>query len=341
MEFDALKGREPCFASVINWMQKMPARLHFISPMECLEVDQIPEGDLWQYELKLDGYRTIAIKQNGEVDLFSRNGISFNSKFPSVVKRLEESRLKRFMLDGEIVALDEQGRHSFGLLQKIQTTKAHLRFYVFDLLHFDNADLTKSILKKRRRRLEEEFSTLAENIQLSPILVGKAQEVLAHAKKFEFEGVVAKRIDSVYRAAETSNNWQKNKTQRSDDFLIGGYIPGSYGIEQLIVGEKRDGDFYFVESVKNGFVPSTRQRVFESIKGKEIKRCPFVNLPEKKGAHRMDREKMAKVRWMEPRFAAEIAFNERTPGGHLRHSRFLRLRERADVRVESRSPNRC
>jgi ATP-dependent DNA ligase len=70
-------------------MQKMPARLRFIPPMECLEVDHIPEGELWRYELKLDGYRTIAIKQDGKVNLFSRNGNSFNSKFPSVVGMLE------------------------------------------------------------------------------------------------------------------------------------------------------------------------------------------------------------------------------------------------------------
>jgi len=318
-------------------MQKVAAPLRFISPMECLEVDQLPEGGLWQFELKLDGYRTIAIKQNGEVDLFSRNGISFNSKFPSIVKILEESRLKRFIVDGEIVALDEQGRHSFALLQKIKTSKAPLRFYVFDLLHIDNTVLTKTILDKRRTRLEREFFALPEQVQLSPILSGKAHDVLANVKKFEFEGVVAKRVDSIYLAGETSRNWQKNKTQRSDDFLIGGYIPGSYGIDQLIVGEKRDGDFYFVESIKNGFVPSTRQRVFEAIKGEEIKRCPFVNLPEKKGAHRMDRGKMARVRWMQPRIIAEIAFNERTPGGHLRHAKFLRIRDAAICAQKARN----
>ena len=305
--------------------------------MECLEVDQLPQGELWQYELKLDGYRTIAIKQNGEVDLFSRNGKSFNSKFPSIVKILEESRLKRFIVDGEIVALDGQGRHSFALLQNIKTSKAPLRFYAFDLLHIDNAILTKTVLKKRRARLQTEFSAFAEHVQLSPILSGEAHEVLANVKKFEFEGVVAKRIDSIYLPGETSRNWQKNKTQRSDDFLIGGYIPGSYGIEQLIIGEKRDdGDLYFVESIKNGFVPATRQRVFEAIKGREIKKCPFVNLPEKKGAHRMDREEMARVRWMQPRIVAEIAFNERTPAGHLRHGKFLRIRDAAHLRSKGR-----
>jgi len=116
---------------------------------------------------------------NEEVlNLFSRNGNSFNPKFPSIVEMFEKSQLKRFILDGEIVALDEQGRHSFALLQNIKTSDAPLRFYVFDLLHIDNADLTKNILKKRRTRLEEESFALPENVQLSPILSGGAHEVL-------------------------------------------------------------------------------------------------------------------------------------------------------------------
>ena len=309
----------------------MPAPLLFIPPMECMEVDRIPEGDLWQYELKLDGYRTIAIKQDSEVHLFSRNGTSFNSRFPSVVQKLETLRIKRFILDGEIVALDERGRHSFALLQNIKTSQAPLRFYAFDLLHIDNENLTRKILEKRRNRLENEFAGLPEAMQLSPILLGEPRNVLAQVKEFEFEGVVAKRIDSIYLPGQTSGDWQKHKTQRSDDFLIGGYVPGRHGIEELVVGEKRNGDLFFVASIKNGFVPSTRQKAFDAIKGKEIKKCPFVNLPEKKGVHRMDREKMATVRWLRPRIVAEIAFNERTQARHLRHSKFLRLRGPADL----------
>jgi ATP-dependent DNA ligase len=95
------------------------------------------------------------------------------------------------------------------------------------------------------------------------------------------------------------------------------------GVEELVVGEKRDGDFYFVVSIKNGFVLSTRQKVFDAIKGREIEKCPFMNLPEKKGPHRMDREKMATVRWLRLRIVAEIAFNERTNAGHPRHSKFF------------------
>jgi ATP-dependent DNA ligase len=146
--------------------------------------------------------------------------------------------------------------------------------------------------------------------------------------------VVAKRLDSFYLPGKTSDTWQKQKTQRSDDFLVGGYVPGRYGVEELVVGEKREGDLFFVASIKNGFVPSTCQKVFDAIKGKEIEKNPFVNLPEKKGAHRMDREKMATVRWLRPRIVAEIAFNERTQAGHLRHSKFLRLRDPADLRTK-------
>jgi bifunctional non-homologous end joining protein LigD len=172
-------------------MQKMPAPLRFTPPTECLKVDRIPEGELWRYELKLGGYRMIAIKQDSDVQLFSRNGNSFNAKFPSIVQMLETLRIRRFILDGEIVALDERGRHSFGLLQSIKTSKAPLLFYVFDLLHTDKDDLTKRILEKRRRRLESEFSALPKNIQVSPILSGEARRVISHVREFEFEGVVA------------------------------------------------------------------------------------------------------------------------------------------------------
>jgi bifunctional non-homologous end joining protein LigD len=106
----------------------------------------------------------------------------------------------------------------------------------------------------RRKRLEREFTDLHDTLQLSPILSGQAHHVLTHVKDFEFEGVIAKRLDSIYVPGKTSDMWQKLKTQKSEDYLVGGYIPGRYGVEQLVVGEKRDAHFYFIDSVKNGFV---------------------------------------------------------------------------------------
>src|ERR1041385_4013546 len=130
-------------------MQKMRAELRFIEPMECVEVARLPDGADWQYELKLDGYRTVAVKDRGEVSLFSRNGNSFNKQFPAVVDAVERLTAKRFVIDGEVVALDEQGRHSFELLQRSKTTRAPLRFYVFDLLKIGSEDLIASPLSTR------------------------------------------------------------------------------------------------------------------------------------------------------------------------------------------------
>src|SRR5438270_2245325 len=116
-------------------MQKEPAALRFVAPMECKKVERIPEGTDWQYELKLDGYRAIAVKQSGELMLYSRYGNSFNADFPTIVDSLEILRPKRFVIDGEIVGLDEEGRHSFNLLQRSRGKAiAALRFYLFDLL---------------------------------------------------------------------------------------------------------------------------------------------------------------------------------------------------------------
>ncbi|PYK31065.1 MAG: hypothetical protein DME57_05065 [Verrucomicrobia bacterium] len=314
-------------------MQKEPAALRFVAPMECKPVERIPEGEDWQYELKLDGYRAIAVKQSGELMLYSRYGNSFNADFPRVVDALEKLRPKRFVIDGEIVALDEEGRHSFNLLQRSRKKPiATLQFYLFDLIHLDGETLIGVPLAKRRARLEEAFHILPANVQFSPLLHGDAETVLRNVTAFEFEGVVAKRRDSIYAPGKATGSWQKHKTQSSDDFLIGGYIPSADGVDQLIVGEKRDGKLLYVEAIKNGFVPATREQVFEAIKDRQVDKCPFLNLPETKGSRRMDREKMKKVRWVKPAVLAEIAFNERTANGHLRHSRFLRLRDNFDRR---------
>jgi ATP-dependent DNA ligase len=103
-------------------------------------------------------------------------------------------------------------------------------------------------------------------------------------------------------------------------------------VDQLVVGIQKDGALHFADSVKNGFVPTTRRKVLDAIERLIVPDCPFVNLPEKKRPHAMDREKMRTVRWVKPKVICEIAFNEWTPSRHLRHSKFLRLREPRDLR---------
>jgi bifunctional non-homologous end joining protein LigD len=313
-------------------MQKEPAQLFFVEPMECHRVDTLPESGEWQYEIKFDGYRTIAIKQYGEVRLFSRRGNSFNADHPETVAGLTSLRAKSFVLDGELVAIDEQGRHSFSLLQNAKSRNAPVHFYAFDLLHHDGENLMELPLSRRRARLEAAFPKWPSSVQLSPVLSGPLKEISARIREYEFEGIVAKRSDSIYRPGESPGTWLKQKLQRSEDFIVGGFIPGAHGVDQLVVGVRKEGRLHFVDSVKNGFVPTTRRKVREAIEKLVVPECPFENLPEKKRPHAMDREKMRTVKWVKPKVIAEIAFNEWTPSGHLRHSKFLRLREPRDLR---------
>jgi DNA ligase D-like protein (predicted ligase) len=314
-------------------MQRQNRTLRFVQPMECRAVNQLPSGDDWQYELKLDGYRLQAINNNGETHLFSRNGNNFNGRFPSIVEAVRALRVKECVLDGELLALDEHGQHSFNLLQKRSKEPLRMVFYVFDLLVFDGKDIMKRPLSQRRDLLESKVSMPADSlVKHSPVLDGTSSAILASVQQFGFEGVVAKRRDSIYVPGEEPGTWQKHKTQQSDEFIIGGYIGSARAVEEVLVGKREAGGMRFVDSVRIGFVPATRSTVLAAIKGHPTEACPFFNLPEKKGPHRMDREKIRNVKWVEPRVVAEIAFNEVTTSGHLRHSRFVRLREPESLR---------
>jgi ATP-dependent DNA ligase len=108
---------------------------------------------------------------------------------------------------------------------------------------------------------------------------------------------------------KSSGDWIKMKLKQSDEFIVGGFIPGTHGVDQLVVGRYDGKDFKYVESLDDGFVPATRRKVQDAIQRYAVPECPFTNLPEKRGAHRMDREKMQKVTWVQPRVVVEIAMN--------------------------------
>src|SRR3954467_5218679 len=137
-------------------MQMMRPRLSFVKPMECKEVkaiDRIPQGKEWQYEIKFDGYRCIAVKQRNEVELYSRRGLLFR-KFLNLYEAIQHQRPKSFILDGEIVALDQYGRPDFNALQTAGSTKQDVHFYAFDLLNIEGEPLLDLPLTQRQQRLQ-------------------------------------------------------------------------------------------------------------------------------------------------------------------------------------------
>jgi bifunctional non-homologous end joining protein LigD len=302
----------------------------FVEPMQCKPVTSLPEGDQWTYEIKFDGYRCIALKVKGKVALFSRNHKSLNSRFPDIVKALA-AFTSDFAADGEIVALDEKGRPSFQLLQNSQGQKPPIRFYAFDLLNWDGEDLTGFTIERRRELLTRLFEGCIDPLRLSPLLSAPPDQIISAVQKLGLEGVVGKRGGSVYEPGERNGSWIKHRTDRQQEFVIGGYVPGTHGFDSLLVGVYEGKKLNFVAKVRNGFVTRTRGEVWAELKKVfRLTDCPFVNLPEEKGGRwgePLTKEKMKECRWIKPTKVCQVAFVEWTDGGKLRHCSFVAMRD--------------
>ena len=319
----------------------------FISPMECLRVAKLPEGDGWRYEIKQDGYRVIAVVDGNTVLLYSMKGIDYAREFPQVAFALKTLK-RRMVLDGEIVALDDQGRANFQELQNRRGTRLPIVYYVFDLLHENGKDLLDRPLTERRERLEEIGKHFADDsslgpVRLNPVFETELAPLVEQVKKLGLEGIVAKRGTSIYIPGKESYEWQKHRFNQEDTFYIGGYIAGTQGVGELLIGEFRPPGkgLYFVKRLIAGLNKFNRREIWEAVQGLKIKECPFVNLPESTGqhTHAINREVMAECVWVRPEQACEIEFIERTRNRRLRHAEFRRLvgRESSPSSAENRA----
>ncbi len=172
------------------------AKAAFIEPMLLLRTQKLPEGPEWLIGLKLDGYRALAIKSGGKVQLRSRN--DFNSRYPRMVKALA-SMPDETVIDGEVVALDDDGRPSFNSLQNHGSAGVPLHFFIFDLLMLRGREVMAEPLVKRRELIEKHvLPTLADPIRYSPILEASLPDLIRSVKAQGLEGLVAKRRGSRY-----------------------------------------------------------------------------------------------------------------------------------------------
>jgi bifunctional non-homologous end joining protein LigD len=320
-------------------LESLPkARIKFIEPMLTKSVTELPQAtDKWLYEVKLDGYRCFAARDSRGVTLWSRRGNVFNKDFPTIVRACE-SLPTDTLLDGEVVALDERGRASFNLIQHHRSKASAIRFYAFDLLVYHGRRLLGLKLTERRALLAEALSFVDQSVRLSESFEVEPHELLQGAKELGFEGIVAKRRDSLYEPGKRSGAWVKYKLKHSEEFVIGGYTPGS-PFDALIVGYYHEDRLYFVAKVRNGFVPRLRREVFKNLEPLETPECAFVNLPEKKRTPwALTRDEMKNCRWVAPKLVAQIEFTEWTPDGHLREATFIGLREDKNPRDVVREP---
>ncbi len=307
---------------------RVPA--HFVEPMQCLAVAKLPEGPGWEYEIKFDGYRALGINSAGHVRLLSRNENDFSARFPSLANALSNLP-DDSVVDGEIVALDETGRPSFNVLQNYTHAATPLQFYTFDLLHLAGKNLRDRPLEYRRELLRTKvIPRMPEEIRLSETFDTTAAEIVAAVEAQGLEGVIAKRRDSLYEPGRRSGAWVKMRINKGQELVIGGYVPTGKNFDSLIVGYYGGDDLIYVARVRNGFVPALRAKVFEHFHKLDIKTCPFSNLPQRdKGrwGQGLTADKMAKCRWLKPQLVAQIEFADWTDVNHLRHSKFIALRD--------------
>jgi DNA ligase D-like protein (predicted ligase) len=298
--------------------------------MLLLRTDSLPAGEGWHYELKLDGYRAIAFKRDRAVHLRSRNDNDFNSRYPAVVKALA-ALPDDTVIDGEIVAFDQEGRPSFNALQNYGSAPAPVVYYVFDVMVLAGQDVMREPLQKRRQLLETKvLPKLPEPVRYSAPLDADLQLLVQSVKVHGLEGLVAKRRTSVYEPGLRSGAWMKMRVNRGQEFVIGGYTRGTKTFDALIFGYYQGADLIYVARTRNGFTPATRAQLFRRFKGLEIDECPFVNLPEAKSGRwgqGLTKAKMTECRWLKPVLVAQVDFLEWTADNHLRHSKFVALRE--------------
>ena len=308
--------------------------------MKARLVAALPPHEEWLLELKHDGYRAIAVKHGKTVELFSRSQRNMTSAFPSIAEAIRQLPKEKFVIDGEIVALNERGYSSFQLLQNRESisNEGTLVFYVFDLLNLDGRNVRELPLIKRRDLLEPLVAGAGDPIRFSATLNGTPEVVLTEVKRLGLEGVIAKKPHSKYEAGQRSGSWVKVKCVNEQEFVIGGYTPPKGSRDffgALLVGYYENGKLMFASKVGTGYTQATLRELHNKFKPLRRPDCPFVNLPTKRSGkfgQGVTASEMKSCAWLEPKFVAQVRFTEWTSDGGLRHPVFLGLRE--DKRAE-------
>jgi bifunctional non-homologous end joining protein LigD len=315
-----------------NWLllrkrdQGAPARRerHDYAPMLATLTEEVPKGSGWIFEIKWDGYRAIVRVSGGDVKLTSRNGNDLTARFPTVARAVVQAvKTPDCVLDGEVCALDEQGRPSFSAMQQGKPGTP-IVLYVFDLLELEGEPLIDLPLVERRARLEQILDRNNPTVRLSEAF-DDGEALLAAAREQGLEGVIAKRADSRYHAGKRTREWLKIKTRQRQEFIVAGYTKGqgrrarSFG--SLVLAVRRGRELVYAGNVGTGFTESVIDMLLEKLRPLERETSPFTVPPK------MPKVKKGDVVWVEPKLVAEVEFSEWTHDGHLRAPSFLGLRE--------------
>jgi bifunctional non-homologous end joining protein LigD len=340
-EIGEKKGVRQWNTGVRRLIEALPAELLTEGPpprqpefMKARLQKEVPAGQGWLYEIKLDGVRALAVRRSGTVRLVTRNRKEVAFRYPEIASALEELAGGDFVMDGEIVAFDDAGRSRFELLQgrihlaedaRIATSARAipLYYYAFDLTCAEGFRLEDVPLADRKRVLARWLERAPRRIRFSDHVEGQGEEFLRLACDRGLEGVVAKRAGSAYRGTR-SGDWVKVKCLNQQEFVIGGFTPPQGGRSHfgaLLVGVYDRGRLAYAGKVGTGFSEAVLADLHRRLRALDRKDAPFADPPAERG-----------VRWVEPRLVAEVRFTEWTSDGKLRHPAFLGLREDKEPR---------
>lgn len=320
----------------ISALPKLPsAKARFIEPMKAKLVENPPATGNWTYELKFDGIRLIAIKNSEKVSLLSRNQNEQSGRFPEIVAAIKNLPVRECVIDGEVVALDEEGRSSFQLLQALEMEgrKAPVYFYAFDLLQLDGNSLLNLLLEVRKSVLEKLCGDAKDPIRYSGPVGSDAKRLLDEVKRRGLEGIIGKLRNSVYEPGRRSGAWIKLKCVYEQEFVMGGYTPPQGARKHfgaILVGYYENKKLVFAGKVGTGFDAKMLSMLHKKLKEEERDACPFVDLPSKQNGQWVQGitpSMMKRMHWVNPKFVADVKFAEWTRDGKLRAPVFVGLRE--------------
>ena len=290
-----------------------------VEPMKA-GIGTLPTDDEnWAYEIKWDGYRTLAFVDGGRTRWQSSNLIEVTAKYPELAEFAGSVNAGSAIVDGELVVLDEQGRPRFELMQQHATQVA---FYAFDVLSVDGHD-TISQPYERRRELLAGLLEPGQNWMVPAHRIGDGAALVEATVERGLEGVMAKRLGSLYVPGKRSPNWRKVKNRHPVEVVIGGYKPGTGNrgttFGSLLVGVAEADGLRFAGGVGTGFNQRTLHDLLARLTRLRTDTCPFLTLPP--------REYTRDAIWVRPEMRAEVEITEFTNEGYVRHSSFVRLVE--------------
>lgn len=299
---------------------------------------RLPEGSGWSFEFKWDGVRAVTYVDDAAVKVMTRNDRDVSTSYPELRALGRLLAGHSAVLDGEIVALDPQGRPDFGELQwrmhvgrptADQLKRVPVGYFVFDLLSLDGESLLRTPYAERRARLDELHLDGERAVTVPPHFPeAVGQDLLAAAQANGLEGVVAKRNDSIYEPGRRSPSWVKVPLLQTQEVVIGGWKPGAGRragtIGSLLLGASDDTGLVYVGHVGTGFNAAMLAVLLERLGPLENRKSPFVN--------DVPRDRARDAHWTRPELVGEVEFRSWTRDGRLRHSSWRGLRTDKDPR---------